>query len=258
MTGGFVQVSAGEYHGYALTADGHIVAFGHDAYYERTDLPTTGGFVQVEAGESHGYALTADGHIVAFGDDTDKDASDLTTYNQRTDLPTTGGFVQVTSGDNHGYALAADGHVVAFGYDDVFQRDGLPLFPLQLDQHPYTADASGVVTAHIISKTPPSKYPYVIDWGDGTAPTPVPVGTADGTTFTHTYAAAGDYTVHLHDPAVTTDTDSAVAHVNRAVRPQYVFTYDGARFQFSEVKTWDGASFKDSTVKVFDGTNWVD
>jgi hypothetical protein len=248
-TGGFVQVAAGYYHGYALTPDGHVVAFGDSHFSQRADLPAGGGFVRVVAGQKHGYALTPDGHVVAFGNTSDQ---------ERKDLPAGGGFVQLSSGQMSGYALTPDGHVVAFGSDMWAQRDYLPLFPAWFDQHPYTADASRVVTVHVISDIPPSKYPYVIDWGDGTAPTPVPVGTADGTTFTHAYAAAGDYTVHLHAPAITTDTDSAVAHVNRAVRPQYVFTYDGARFQFSEVKTWDGASFKDSTVKVFDGTNWVD
>ena len=46
---------------------GTIVGWGYDGYNQVSDVPTGDDFVTVAAGAYHGYAIKADGSLVAWG-----------------------------------------------------------------------------------------------------------------------------------------------------------------------------------------------
>jgi hypothetical protein len=112
----------------------------------------------------------------------------------------------------------------------------------------------------------PTRTPWEIDWGDGTPNTPVPVGTAAGTAFTHAWAdglPAAGHTVRIvagaatrasaaGNPLATTAVDTLAAH--------YVFVWDGTATGWRpiDVKVWDGHAWKAADLQVYDGAKWVD
>jgi len=67
----------GYYDGYALRADGSIVAWGNDSSGEVSGVPAGSGYKAIAAGPSTGYALKADGSIVAWGADYLGEVSDV-------------------------------------------------------------------------------------------------------------------------------------------------------------------------------------
>ncbi len=102
-----VSVSAGEFHGLGLKADGSIVAWGRNAYGECTVPSPNAGFVAIAAG-GHSLGLKADGSIVAWG------------YNGsgQCAVPDTNSiYVAIEAGNAHSLGLKTDGSIAAWGYN---------------------------------------------------------------------------------------------------------------------------------------------
>ena len=57
---GFTAIASGNYHGYALRADGSIAAWGSDFDDQVSRTPTGTGFTAIAGGYYHGYALRAE------------------------------------------------------------------------------------------------------------------------------------------------------------------------------------------------------
>jgi hypothetical protein len=120
-------------------------------------------------------------------------------------LPPGDGWLAVSAGwcgNTTATFLRVDGHTVNSS------EDGLEAWPVQTPafvMSPQGMVATATVTFPELLGDTVSVLPWELVWGDGER-TVVPVGTATGATFDHTYAAAGTQTVKL----VVPDTDLAV------------------------------------------------
>lgn len=129
-----VAVAAGEDDGYALTADGHVWAWGANDKGQAGDgsdtvaaLPVqvrnVSDVIAIAAGYSSAYALTADGHVWAWGLGARGALGNGSTANSNVPVEVSdlSGVVAIAGGYANGYALTADGHVWAWGDGDFGQ-----------------------------------------------------------------------------------------------------------------------------------------
>ncbi len=109
-----VAIAGSRGHNLALTAEGHVVAWGSNDYGQ-TNVPSgLGNVVAIAAGSSHTVALTADGRVVGWGDNS---CGQL-------DVPSgLGNVVSIAAGSSHTVALTADGRVVGWGDNSYGQLD---------------------------------------------------------------------------------------------------------------------------------------
>ncbi len=107
----FVAVAAGEGHSLALRADGTIVGWGSSSTGQ-CEVPA-GNYTAIAAGAWHNLALMADGSIVGWGANS---AGQI-------DVPDGNDFVSIAAGLSYSMALKADGSIVAWGSNDAGQLD---------------------------------------------------------------------------------------------------------------------------------------
>ncbi|MBN1868332.1 hypothetical protein JW916_13685 [Candidatus Sumerlaeota bacterium] len=105
-------MSAGQFHGIGLKADGSIVAWGGNDFGE-CDVPApNASFVAVASGSSHNLGLKSDGSIAAWGRND---------YGQCNVPVPNADFVAVAGGVVHTLGLKADGSIIAWGLNDYGQ-----------------------------------------------------------------------------------------------------------------------------------------
>jgi len=104
----FTAIGAGALFSLAIRPDGTIAAWGDDRSGQVSNVPDDDGFVAVDGGLYFAVALKDDGTIVAWGDDRN---------NQVSDVPKGGNFVAISAGDAHVVALRSDGSLAAWGYE---------------------------------------------------------------------------------------------------------------------------------------------
>ncbi len=115
---GFTQVSAGWDFACARKGDGSIACWGWNDYGQVSPLPNPNtGFTQVSAGGMHACALKGDGSIACWGENG---------YGQA-NLPSTNtGFTQVSAGGTHTCALKSNGSIACWGDNDYGQTSPVP------------------------------------------------------------------------------------------------------------------------------------
>lgn len=105
---GVVAIAAGSGHTVALKADGSVVEWVTNAYYQPTLPPGLSGVKAIAAGESHTVVLKTDGTVIAGGWDADG----------RTMVPVgLSGVSAIASGFSHSFAIKSNGTLVAWGFN---------------------------------------------------------------------------------------------------------------------------------------------
>ena len=121
LGGGVVQVSAGAFHGLAVTSGGTVWAWGGGTLTSSStpvQVPGLTGVVQVAAGVSHSLALRSDGTVWAWGYNQYGQVGDGVTGGVRlTPVEVTGltGVTKISAGGGFSLALRSDGTVWAWG-----------------------------------------------------------------------------------------------------------------------------------------------
>jgi alpha-tubulin suppressor-like RCC1 family protein len=134
-----VAIAAGNSFTVAVTAAGHVYAWGYNNYGQLGTGTTTtttpveakgvggtgflSGIVAITAGASHTIALGADGHIYAFGVNSSGQLGIGSTTAKSTPVEVEGpggtgflsGVVAVSAGSSHSLALTQGGNIYAFG-----------------------------------------------------------------------------------------------------------------------------------------------
>ncbi len=127
-----IDISGGDYHSLALTADGHVYAFGDNSYgqlglgelnIQESDIniPTLihslTNVVAISVRKFHSLVLTGDGHVYAFGDNSHGQLGsyDYDSMNIPTLIPSLNNIISVSAGAKHSLILNANGRVYAFG-----------------------------------------------------------------------------------------------------------------------------------------------
>jgi alpha-tubulin suppressor-like RCC1 family protein len=128
---GVVQVSAGGFHGLAVTSNGTVWAWGENNAGElgngtktssSTPVQVTGmtGVIQVAAGNGFSLALRSNGTVWAWGTDTlGQLGNGVTRLTQVTPVEVTGltGVAKIAAGSDFSLALRSDGTVWAWGHN---------------------------------------------------------------------------------------------------------------------------------------------
>ena len=111
----YVALATGDAHGLALASDGAVVAWGHNGHGQ-CDVPA-GTYTAVGAGALFSLAIRTDGTIAAWGDDRSGQVSGV---------PTGSDFVAIDGGLHFAVALRGDGSIAAWGDDRNGQVSGVP------------------------------------------------------------------------------------------------------------------------------------
>ena len=115
-----VAIAGGRGHNVALTAEGHVVAWGSN-YYGQTNVPSgLSNLVAIATGDTYSLALTADGQVLAWGsywDSNDSKFAPMIVPNGLSNV------VAIAAGASHSLALTADGRVVGWGSNIYGQLD---------------------------------------------------------------------------------------------------------------------------------------
>jgi alpha-tubulin suppressor-like RCC1 family protein len=125
-----VDVSAGAYHGIALSWDGTVWTWGMNRFgqlgmgdtVERStpvQITAQNGFEAVAAGFSHNVLLRYDGTVWTFGRNEygQLGMGDTVPRHIPTHVPSLSGVVAIAAGDAHSLALLQDGTVMAWGFN---------------------------------------------------------------------------------------------------------------------------------------------
>ncbi len=125
---GGTQISSGEFHTLALTADGTVSAWGSNDYGQVGDGTTTSrsapiavnaltDVISVKAGHYHSLALKSDGTVWSWGSNNSGQLGDGTTTHRSSPVQVAGlsNIVMIAAGGFHSFALKADGTLWAWG-----------------------------------------------------------------------------------------------------------------------------------------------
>lgn len=228
----FVSVSVGVNHSVALGSDGNAYAWGDNSHGQLGDGGTAGSRVPVRVrapagvtftalvtGVFHSVAIGSDGNAYAWGRNTYGELGDGTTTSSATpvvvQVPAGVSFTSLAAGVYHSVAIGSDGVSYAWGDNGFGQLgDGTTVashVPVPVQAPPgvtFTAIAAGVY--HVVATgSDGNTYSWGANTsgqlGDGTttgSPTPVPVQTPAGVTFTGP-AAAGGHSLALGSDGAT-------------------------------------------------------
>jgi alpha-tubulin suppressor-like RCC1 family protein len=142
----FRAIAAGGNHSLILLSNGHVLAWGWNAY-QQTSVPSDlSGVYAIAAGSSHSIALLSNGTVRCWG---------WNYYGQTTPQDDLTNAIAIAGGGQHSLALRSDGTVVGWGLDS----EGQATPP---------ADLSNVVriAAGYMHSVALTKYGGVRTWGD--------------------------------------------------------------------------------------------
>jgi hypothetical protein len=146
---GIAAMAGGTAHSAALTKNGSVVVWGHDAYGQRNvPVAARSDVVAIAAGGWHMLALRSNGAVVAWGDAS----------NGATDVPVAAlsGVKAIAAGGGHSVALKVDGSVITWGWNK-----GVAV-PLRARSGVVAIDANGWNTVALKNDG------TVVVWGDNT------------------------------------------------------------------------------------------
>jgi alpha-tubulin suppressor-like RCC1 family protein len=185
-----ISSSAGAYYDLALTADGHVLAWGSNTWGQTNVPPGLTNVVAIAAGWYHGLALKDDGTVTAWGYNVDGETSVP---------PGLSNVVAIGAGSFHSLAVTADGNVVVWG------RSG--------DQLNVPAAATNVVgvAAGLFYCSAVKADGTVVTWGDNAyGQTNVPPSLTNATRLSagwyHAIAATAEGAVAACDTSSTVPT----------------------------------------------------
>ena len=127
FTGPIKQVSLGEYHSAAITADGSLWTWGYNTYGQLGDSTTTNrstpvkvldNVVAVSLGTSHSAAVKTDGSLWTWGSNGFGQLGDGTTLNHSRPEKVLDNVATVSLGDFHSAAIKTDGSLWTWGCND--------------------------------------------------------------------------------------------------------------------------------------------
>ncbi len=153
-----VEISAGGYHGLALTAEGTVAGWGGTAELK----PPSGlsNVISIAAGYGHSLAVRRDGTVLGWG----QNRGGFMSFYIGQAVPPEGlsNVVAVAAGDLHSLALKTDGTVVAWGiHGNVFGEFFWPVTPPAGLSHVAAINAGGSLSRALLDDG------TAVEWGSG-------------------------------------------------------------------------------------------
>jgi alpha-tubulin suppressor-like RCC1 family protein len=128
--GYFLSVAAGEYHSFAIKADGGLWAWGRNDYGQfgndtktsaKEPIKIIDNVFSVSAGEYHSFAIKTDGSLWAWGRNGNGRLGDSTNEDKQKPVNVMNNVVSVAAGHRHSIAIKTDGSLWTWGWSDYGQ-----------------------------------------------------------------------------------------------------------------------------------------